>query len=44
MGCQHNKHSKIQTSLIKIQINRVFWSKGDLGFVNNKNTLKQDQG
>ncbi len=44
MGCQHSKHSQIQTSLIKIQVDGVFWFKGDLGFVNNKNTLKQHRG
>ncbi len=43
MGCQLNKHSQIQISLIKIKIGGAFWFGDDLSFVNNKNTPKQQQ-
>jgi hypothetical protein len=44
MGYQLNKHFQIQISLIKIRIGGAFWFGDDLSFVNDKNTLKQQQG
>jgi hypothetical protein len=45
LGCKHVTNRKLfEQSLIKTQINRVFWLRGDLNFVNNKNIAKQHQG
>jgi len=44
MGCQFNECSQIQTFLVKIQIDVMFWFENDLNLVNNKNTLGQHQG